>query len=424
MIESSERKLYAGKLRKQSDERDVALTATPRRGALLCKQLVMAWALFGALSAYADDDTLRYPEKTKARLLAKEIIPYGGLNYFYDLDGKTDTAELIFHYPRECHETSKRPRVGSYKTIEALRQEAEQEYSISPRDLKGYNINGKEMSISSPKDMLEGLYKTSEPISINMRELRNRCIDERTPRYPNDLKVRYVAREKVKGKEGREVKFYFDVDGNLNTAEVILHFPLVRRSFENLPIDSFISIGKIRYEATAGYAAITSRSLPSYFEFKPGVRVLTSYKNDYIKGLYKETDPVSVDVSQLRKAHRENPFRYERDQYLTFIGQERRKDGTRVHYFNLDVDLHTAEVVLLVKNPCKDCASKLDNARLYSGTTVYELAAAAKRMSLKHEKIYGVKNSAEVLGVYKNQRKISINVSHLDNIRELYNRKR
>ncbi len=223
------------------------------------KRVLMTVALMGVLWAYAVEDPLRYPKETKAKLVAKEIYPFGGMRYFYDLDGKPNTAEVIFHFPSDWREKGKGGIVGSRKSVEELCQNAAEIYSISSSSEKPQynNIKGEKKLANSGKDLLEGLCKISDPISVNIDDLKKQCIvKNKIPRYSSGFKVRYVAEERNLGKG---VNYYFDADGNPNTAEIVLHFPNGRLAFDTGLLNSFVPIREICYEAELGYAVLETK---------------------------------------------------------------------------------------------------------------------------------------------------------------------
>ena len=375
----------------------------------------MSMALLGALCAHTGEDLCRYPENTKAKLVAKEIDPFGGFNYYYDLDGKPNTAEVIFHFPGVFREGSEKEYIGACKPIEKLFSLAAWLCANTSKKSKSLffhyiTVEGKKKLVSTPHDLLEGLYETTEPISVDIYSLGNgRNAEKNFLRYPNNFKTRYVAK-KIK-KEG--VCFYFDTDGKPDTAEIVLDFPKNRQILTETPIDSFVSVGQIRYLAAVGYAAYTSTRMPAYFEFKPGVRELVPAKCEYIKGLYKTSAPVSVDVAQIRKEEANYPFRYRKNELARYMGKEDKKNGTTYYFFDLDGDRSTAEVIMLVTNKCKDCADKVNKIPLYAWVSIGKLVALSEEMaSCSLSKEQGTKDGT-LFGVYKKQKPIGVNIKHL-----------
>ena len=63
---------------------------------------------------------------------------------------------------------------------------------------------------------------------------------------------------------------------------------------------------------------LKQKKMPSYFEFTPGVRVMTSSENNYLKGVY---EPFSKDITEIR----EYPFRYTLYEGVFFMGKEYKK---------------------------------------------------------------------------------------------------
>ena len=134
------------------------------------KIIVMSAAIAGALYACAKEELLRYPDSTRAKLVAKEsIIGKNGAEYVYrfDMNESPDSAEMFVYFPKKPERNADIP-LGSSKTVADIRFWAAQIYSVNTSTPKPEykRIKGRKVLVPEKCEYIQGLYKSDPPALI------------------------------------------------------------------------------------------------------------------------------------------------------------------------------------------------------------------------------------------------------------------
>lgn len=134
------------------------------------KLVVMSMAITGALYACAKEELLRYPDSTRAKLVAKgSIIGENGAEYVYrfDMNESPDSAEMFVYFPKKPERNADIP-LGSSKTVADIRFWAAQIYSVNTSTPKPEykRIKGRKVLVPEKCEYIQGLYKSDPPALI------------------------------------------------------------------------------------------------------------------------------------------------------------------------------------------------------------------------------------------------------------------